>query len=151
MAFWQNQPALTCLGSTTISALVGYLLLRPFRREQLARRLPLFLVTGGTFFFIAVLELPETAPYLFEQCLGHSLNEMVIRRLGNGVTMGENWLTLWGESVAAAFRYVIIASMIWAIVNLFRRDAVRTNILTLVLSLGWAWVYLWASLARLPL
>jgi hypothetical protein len=150
MFSWHNQLALICLGSAALSALIAYFLLRPFRSKQFVGRLPLFLVTGGAFLFVAVVTLPETTPRLFERCLGHSLNDIVIRRLSGGVTMSENWLTFWGESVGTAFRYMILASVIWAIVNLLRRDAVRSNLLALGLSFGWALIYVWASLARFP-
>jgi hypothetical protein len=150
MASLHNQLVSICLGSATFSGLIAYLLFRPFRWRQFVGHLPLFLVSGGALLFIAVATLPEATPHLSARFLGHSLNDMVTQRLSGGVTMTENWVTFWGESVVTAFRYVILASAIWAIANLFRRDAVWSNVLTLMLSLGWAFIYLWASVARFP-
>ena len=142
---------LICLGSAALSGIIAYFLLRPFSWKQFVGRLPLFLVTGGGFLFVAVITLPEATPGLFERYLGHSLNDMVTRRLSGGAIMSENWPTFWGESVGTVFHYMIVASVIWAILNLFRRDAVRSNILTVILSCGWFFIYLWASMARVPL
>jgi hypothetical protein len=150
MPYWHNQTALICLGSLAISALIAYVLLRPFNRKQLVTRLPLFLVTGGGFLFGAVVTLPEASPHVFERILGHSLNDMVTQRLSGGVIESENWLTFWGDSVGTAFDFTILASALWAIVNLFRRTAIWSNVLTLVVSLAWACFYVWASLARFP-
>jgi hypothetical protein len=55
--------------------------------------------------------------------------------------MEEDWFTYWGASVGTVFRYVILVSAGWAIVNLFRRDATWSNVLTLVVSFGWAYLY----------
>lgn len=151
MTFWHNKPALICLGSAALSTLIAYLLLRPFGRQQLLGRLPLFLVTGGAFLFVAVATLPEAAPHFFERILEHSLSDMVTRQLSEGVIMSEDWLTFWGESVGTAFHFIIITSALWAIVNLFRRTATWSNVLTLVMSFGWGCIYVWATMARVPL
>ena len=150
MSFLNDHPALICLGSAAISAVIAYLLLRPFRRQQLVRRLPLFLVTGGAFLFGAVITLPEAWPRTFERFLGHSVSDMVTRQLSTGVIMGENWLTVWGKSVGTAFHFTILASALWAIVNLFRKTAIWSNALTLMMSLSWACLYVWQPAARFP-
>jgi len=150
MSSWPNEAALICLGSVAISALIAYVLLRPFSRQQLVTRLPLFLVTGGGFLFGALVTLPEASPHIFERILGHSLNDMVTRRLSGGIIFGENWLTFWGESVETVFYFAILASALWAIVNLFRRTAIWSNVLTVAVSVAWAWFYVWASAARFP-
>jgi hypothetical protein len=150
MASWHNQYELICLGSAAISTLIAYLLLRPFKRQQLVGRLPLFLVTGGAVLFFAVVNLPEATPHFFERLLGHSLSDMVTRQLSGGVTMSEDWLTFWGESVGTAFHFIILVSVLWAIVNLLRRTAVWSNVITLMMSFGWYCIYVWASVARFP-
>jgi hypothetical protein len=150
MAFWHNLPGLICLGATAFSAAIAYWLFRPFRWQQFVARMPLFIVTGGAFLFVAIVDLPDAAPHLFERYLGHSINAMVTQRLSGGTIMTENWLTFWGESVGTIFDCAILASAIWAIVNLFRGHAVRSNVLTLALSFGWVCVYVWASFARFP-
>jgi hypothetical protein len=93
MASWHNQSALICLGSAVFATLIAYFLLRPFGRQQLVGRLPLFLVTGGAFLFVGVVTLPEAMPHLFERFLGHPLSDMVIRQSSGGITMGEDWFT----------------------------------------------------------
>ena len=123
MAFWHNQSALICLGSAVLSMVIAYLLLRPCRRQHFLGRLPLFLVTGSAFLFVAIATLPEAAPHFFERFLGHSLSDTVVRQLSGGVTVSENWLTFWGESVGTVFRLVILVSFLWAIVNLGPKDS----------------------------
>jgi hypothetical protein len=110
----------------------------------------LFIVTGGGFLFIGVSDLPEATPRLFEHYLGHSLNAMVSQQLSGGGTMSENWLLFWGESCGTVFDYAVLASSIFAIVNLVRRHAIWSNVLALILSFGWACIYVWASIARFP-
>jgi len=70
--------------SVAISALITYTLLRPLSRQQLVTRLPLFLVDGGGFLFGAVVTLPEASPHIVERILGHSLDDIVTRRLSSG-------------------------------------------------------------------
>ena len=45
---------------------------------------------------------------------------------------------------------MILGSAIWAIANLIRRDSLLSNVLTLLLGVGWFFVYVWASLAHFP-
>ena len=150
MSFWSDHPELICLGSAAISISIAFLLLRPFKQQQLVRRLPLFLVTGGAFLFGAVITLPEVWPHIFERFLGHSLSDMVTRQLSAGVIMSEEWITFWGESVGIVFDLTILASAIWAVVNLFRKTAIWSNVLTLMVSRGWACLYVGQSAVRSP-
>ena len=94
---------------------------------------------------MAVGNLPEAMPRLFERYLGHSLDAVVAQQLSGGGTLTENWLTSWGESIATIFDYIVLASVIWAIANLLRRHAVWSNALTLVLGLGWVCILIWAT------
>jgi len=125
-------------------------LLRPFGRQQFLNRLPLFLVTGVAFLFITVIALPGAVPRLFEHYLGHSITRLIVRQLSGDQPMLESWFTYWRASVEAGFRYVTFASAIWAMVNLVRKEAVRPNIVTILVSFGWLCFFVWTPLGYFP-
>ena len=150
MAQWYNLPRLVVSVAVALSGLIAYFLFRPFEKRQLVGRMPLFLATGGALLWIATVDLPEAWPRLFVFVLGHSLNELVTHRSSDGTVMTENWLTYWGESVGTAFYFSLLVAVVWAITNLLRRYAIRTNVITLVVVFGWACVFVWATLARFP-
>jgi hypothetical protein len=145
MAFWRDNPGLICLVSVALFWVFAWLILRPFGWRRFLGRCPLLVVTAGAFLSIAATELPEASQRLFEQYLGHSINEMVYWQMSGGITTGENWIALWAQECWVVFRYMILGSAIWAIANLVRRDAVLSNVLTLVLSAGWFFLYVWAQ------
>jgi len=150
MDLWRDHPAWFCSLFATLSALVGYLLLRPVSWRRFLGRFPLFLVTGGAFLYVALLNLPAALQRLFEWRLGHSIYEIVYKQLSSGTVFGDLWVNRWEGNVGRVFKYTILVSAVWAIINLLRRQAVWSSVLTLVLTLGWACVILWATVAFLP-
>jgi hypothetical protein len=151
MAAWRDNPALIGLTSVTLFWVSAWLILRPFGWRRFLGRCPLLVVTAGTFLSIAATELPEALQRPFERYLGHPINDMVYWHLSGDITTGENWIALWGEECWVVFRYMILGSAIWAIANLVRREAVWSNVLALISSAAWFFLYVWASMARIPL
>ena len=96
---------------------------------------------------MAASEFPVAFQKSFERYLGHSIYDMV----SAGASMEESWVLLWGERCGTIFDFMIIGSVIWANVNLIRRNSVGSNVLTLLFSVAWFFVYVWASMALFPL
>jgi hypothetical protein len=143
--FWRAQFAsLICLVSITLSLAVGYFVFRPLSWRQFLDRYPLFLVTGGAFLMMAIGDLPDAVPRLFEGALGHPIYQMVYEQEGSGITYGELWINRWEERAGAVFRYLLLVAAVWAIVNLSRKHALRANALALVVLFGWVCALLWA-------
>ena len=94
---------------------------------------------------MALADLPEALQSLFERYLGHSIYEMVYERQSSGTIFGELWTNRWWERVASVFDFVILLSAVWAIVNLSRRHAVRSNVIALLLIFGWICLIVWAT------
>ena len=147
MTSWLENARLVCVVSVIVFGAITWLVLRPFGWRRFLGRCPLLIVTAGAFFFIAAAELPAAFPMPFQWYLGHSINEMV----SADAHTEESWILFWGERCGTVFDYMIFGSAIWAIANLIRRDSPHWNVLTLILSVGWFCVYLWASMARIPL
>jgi hypothetical protein len=143
--FWRAHPGLPCSGLAAISIAIGYFLFRPPNWRRFLERSPLFLVTGGAFFLMALASLPEAQQKLFEWYLGHSIYEMVYEHQSSGTVFGELWTNWWWGWVGGLFDGTILASAVWAIVNLSRQYAVRLNVLALVLTFGWVCLIVWAS------
>ena len=146
MAIWLDNADLVCLVSVVMFGAIAWLVLRPFGWRRFLGRCPLLIVTAGAFLFIAATELPDAFQKPSQWFLGHSIHSMV----SVNAHMTETWTILWGEWCGTVFRYMILGSAIWAIANLLRRDSPVSNVLTLLLSLGWFFLYVWASVARFP-
>jgi hypothetical protein len=134
-----------CGGSLALSIVLGYFVFRPFGWQHLLDRLSLFLVTGGALLTIAIGDLPDALPGTFERYLGHSLYQMVYRQEGPGSTFGELWINSWQDGTATLFECLVLAAVLLAIVNLFRRRAVRVNTIALCVAFGWVCLVLWAA------
>jgi hypothetical protein len=142
--FWRHA-GFFCSVLAALSIVVGYFLFRPLSLRQFLGRFPLFLVTGGVFFLMALANLPEALQKLFERYLGHSIYEMVYQHQSSGTVFGQLWTNWWWERVGAVFDFLIFVSAVWAIVNLARRHAMRSNVLALLLVFGWIWCIVWAT------
>jgi hypothetical protein len=147
--FWRDHPAFPCLLSGTLSIAIGCFLFRPLGLRQLLGRCPLFLVTGGALMLITFANLPEALQSVFERYLGHSIYEMVYEQQSSGTIFGELWTNRWSERLGTFLECMILASAVWAIVNLSRKDAVRSNQLALLVVFGWVCLILWASSAMI--
>ena len=104
------------------------------------------MVSGGAFLLMAISNLPEALPKPFEWYLGHSIYKMVYEHQSSGTVFGELWTNRWWERVSAVFDSMILVSVVWAIVNLARRRAVRSNAVALLVVFGWVSLIIWASL-----
>jgi hypothetical protein len=142
--FWRSA-GFFCSVLAALSIVIGYFLFRPLSLRQFVGRCPLFLVTGGSFFLAALADLPEALQKLFERYLGHSIYAMVYEQQSSGTVFGQLWTNWWWERVATVFDFVILLSAVWAIVNLSRRHAVRSNVLALLLIFGWTCLIVWAA------
>jgi hypothetical protein len=151
--FWREHPALSCSGLAATSIAIGYFVFRPFNWRRFLERCPLFLVTGGALFFMALANLPEALQKPFEWYLGHSIFEMVYEHQSSGTVFGELWTNRWWGWVGTLFDATILVGAIWAVVNLSREYAVkspsavamRSNVLALLLIFGWVCLIVWAS------
>jgi len=94
---------------------------------------------------MAIAQLPEALHKPFEWYLGHSIREMVYEHQRSGTNFGELWINRWQDYVADVFDCMILLSVIWAVVNLGRRRAERTNVAALLVTFGWLMLILWAS------
>lgn len=146
MTAWRDSPGIFCVVSLLLFAAIAWLLLRPLGARRLLGRTPFLILTAGVLLFVAAIEIPEALRTPFEHFLGHSIHGMV--RVSN--TEEENWDLLWGERCGTVFDYMILGSVILAIVNLFRRNAVWLNVSALFLSVGWLFLFIWSTFARLP-
>jgi len=146
LATWLDNELLVCVVSVVVSGVISWLVLRPFGWRRFLGRCPVLIVTAGAFIFIAASELPAAFPKPFQWYLGHSIHEMV----SVDAHTTESWDLFWAEWCGTVFDYLILGSAIWAIANLIRRDSLLSNVLTLLLGVGWFFVYVWASLARFP-
>jgi hypothetical protein len=146
MATWLDNARLVYVVSVVVFGVITWLVLRPFGWRRFVGRFPILIVTAGAFFFIAASELPAAFPKPFQWYLGHSIYEMV----SVDAHTTESWALLWGGRCGTVFDYLIIGSAIWAIANLIRRDSPLSNVLTLLLGVGWFFLYVWASVARFP-
>jgi hypothetical protein len=147
--FSRPQAALFCSVLAALSIVIGYLLFRPLSWRQFLGRSPLFLATGVPLFLMALYYLPEALQTLFERYLGHSIYEMVYEHQSSGTVFGELWTDRWWGHVATVLDFAIILSAVWAIVNLSRRHAVRSNALALLLIFGWICLIVWATTNRI--
>ena len=143
--FSRHPAGLFCSVLTALSIAIGYFLFRPLNWRQFLDRCPLFLVTGGVLFLMAVADLPEALQKLFERYLGHSIYEMVYEHQSSGTVFGELWTNRWWGRVATVGDSAILLSAVWAIVNLSRRHAVRLNVLALLLIFGWICLIVWGT------
>ena len=146
MTSWLDNARLVCVVSVVVFGAITWLVLRPFGWRRFLGRCPLLIVTAGAFLFIAATQLPAVLQKPFEWYLGHSTHEMV----SVNAHTTERWTIFWGERCGTVFDYMILGSAIWAIVNLIRRDSPLSNVLSLLLSVGWFFLYVWASMARFP-
>jgi hypothetical protein len=147
--FWRDHPAFPCSVLGTLSIAIGYILFRPLSWHRVLGHSPLFLVTGGAFILGALADLPEALQKVFEWYLGHSIYEMVYEHQSSGTVFGKLWTNRWWERLGIVFHCMILVSAVWAIVNLSRRDAVRSNVLTLLLVFGWGCLIVWATAMRI--
>jgi hypothetical protein len=143
MATWLDNAGLVCFVSVVVFGAIAWLVLQPFGWRRFLGRCPLLIVTAGAFFFIAATEFPAAFPRPFQWYIGHSILEMV----SVDAHTKEIWILLWGERCGTVFDYMILGSAIWAITNLIRRDFPLSNVLTLLLSVGWFFFYGWAIVA----
>ena len=108
-------------------------------------RCPVLIVTAGAFLFIAVTP-PVAFPKPFQWYLGHSINEMV----SVDAHTNESWALLWGRAVWDSVRLFDLGQRHWAVLNAIWRDSPLSNMLTLLLGVGWFFLNVWASVARFP-
>jgi hypothetical protein len=146
MTTWLDSARLICLVSALGFGIIIWLVLRPFSWRRFLGRCPVLIVTAGAFLFIAASELPAAFPIPFQWYLGHPIYEMV----SVDAHTTESWALLWGERCGTVFHDLIFGSAIWAIANLIRRESPLSNVLTLLLGVGWFFLYVWASVARFP-
>ena len=144
MDAWLDNARLVCVASGVVFGAITWLVLRPFGWRRFLGRCPVLIVTAGAFLFIAASELPAAFPKPFQRYLGHSIYEMV----SVDAHTTESWALLWGVRCGTVLDYLILASAIWAIANLIRRDSPLSNVLTLLLSGGWFFLYVWASVRK---
>ena len=125
-----------------ISVIAAYFLFRRNPRERLVSRGPTFVVLFLMFFYIGVTELPFAVPGVFDSVLGHSV--YVVRDDGTW------WLVRWLEPIRTGYFYVLLAGMIWAVVNLARRRAWKANAACVALgALVWL-AHIWLSVTCFP-
>ena len=160
MVFFEREhPGLFCIAFAVLSLAFSFFLFRPFGWRQFFNRCPLFLATGGPLFLRAVSALPASLPKLFEWYLGHSIHEMVYEHERSGTVFGELWINRWQGYVGDVFACMILLGVSWAVVNLGRpyalrsdegvnlsqRYATRSNKIALLLFFSWGCLSLWAS------
>jgi hypothetical protein len=143
--FWRDHPGLPCTVLAALSIAIGYFLFRPLNWRRFLERGPLFLVTGGPLFLMALANLPEALQKPFEWYLGHSIFEMVYEHQSSGTVFGELWTNWWWGWVGTLFDGAVLVGAIWAIVNLSRQYAVRSNVIALLLTFAWVCLLVWAS------
>jgi hypothetical protein len=146
MATWLDNAGLVCLVSVVLFGAIAWLVLRPFGWRRFLSRCPLLIVTAGAFFFIAATELPAAFQWPFQWYLGHAIYGMV----SVDAHTTESWILLWAERCRTVFNCLTLGSAIWAIANLVRRASPLWNVFALLLSVGWFFFYVWASVARFP-
>jgi len=146
MATWLDNARLVCVASAAVFGAITWLILRPFGWRRFVGRCPVLIVTAGAFLIIAASELPVAFPKPFQWYLGHSIHEMV----SVDAYTTESWALFWGERCGTVFDYMILGSAILAISNLIRRNSPLSNVLSLLLGVGWFLFYMWASVARFP-
>jgi hypothetical protein len=139
MKSWLDNAGLVCFVSVVAFCGIAWLVLRPFGWRRFLGRCPLLIVTAGAFFFIAAAELPAAFPGLFQKYLGHSIHGMVNPDAYTRIS----WIFLWGGRCVAVFACMILGSAVWAIANLIRKDSPLSNALTLILIVGWFYLYVW--------
>jgi hypothetical protein len=143
---WLDNAGQVCLVSFIVFCVIAWLILRPLGWRRFFGRCPLLIVSAGAFFFIAVAELPAAFPTQFRWYLGHSVHDMV----RTDANTSERWTIFWGERCGTVFHYMIVGSIIWAIINLIRGDSPVSNAFAFMLSVGWLYLYLFAIASRLP-
>ena len=94
---------------------------------------------------MAIGDLPQAFPGLFEKYLGHSMYQMVYRQEDSGITFGELWINRWQDRTATGLQFLIFAAVVWAIVNVSRKHAPRANAFALLLIVGWICLIVWAT------
>jgi hypothetical protein len=123
------QESLFSFGLMGISVVAAYFLFRKNPRESLVSRGPLFLVCFLIFFYIGFARLPLALPGLFERLLGHSVwvEFMPPARMNVTQVGGTWWLVRWFDPVRTSYFYVVLGGMVWAVFNLARRRALKSN------------------------
>jgi hypothetical protein len=135
-----------------ISVGAAYFLFRKNPRESLLSRGPLFIVCFLVFFYIGFTELPLALPGMFERLLGHSVRAYYIPPVKMNVPQegGTWWLVGWVEPLRTGYFYVVLGGMLWAVFNLVRRRAWKTNALSVVGgALVWS-AHIYFSMACYP-
>jgi hypothetical protein len=130
-----------------ISVLAAYFLFRKNPRESLASRGPLFIVCFLVFLYIGFAHLPLALPGMFERLLGHSVwvDYMPPARMNITQEGGTWWLVRWLDPVRTGYFYLVLGGMVWAVSNLVRRRAWKSNAICVVVGL-----LVWSAQIYLP-
>ena len=146
------QESLFSFGSMGISAVAAYFLFRKNPRESLVSRGPLFIVCFLVSFYSGFAQLPLALPGVFERLLGHSVwvEFMPPARMDVTQVGGTWWLVRWFDPVRTGYFYVVLGGMVWAVFNLARRRALKSNTISVVVGvLSWS-AHIYLSMVCFP-
>jgi hypothetical protein len=135
-----------------VSTAAAYFLFHKNPRESLLSRGPLFIICFLIFFYLGFAQLPLALPGMFGRLLGHSVWVDYVPPVRVNVPQegGTWWLVRWFDPVRTAYFYVVLGGMAWAVLNLLRRRAWKSNALCIVVgALVWS-VHIYLSIACFP-
>ncbi len=102
-------------------------------RDTVVPRAPLFIVCFLLFFYLGIVNLPLALPGVFERVLGHSVwgNYVPPPKLNITQVGGTWWVVRWRDPVQAAYFWVFLSGILWAILNIVQRRARKLNVFCL--------------------
>ncbi|HSZ15687.1 MAG TPA: hypothetical protein VK764_01215 [Terracidiphilus sp.] len=133
MDIWQSLFSFITIGIAIIAA---YFIFRN-GRKTIAPRAPLFIVCFLLFFYVGLVNLPLALPSVFQHVLGHSVwaNYMPPPKL-NITQVGGTWLVIrWRDPIQTAYFWVLLAGILWALLNIVQRRARKLNVFCLCLGI----------------
>jgi hypothetical protein len=131
-------PLVAVIAASGITVFLLILVFRPSRSETVVDRFPFLLGLVSLFIFFSVGELPFLFPGVFGTLLGHSIYQ-------HDPVLNGTWIEdYWTKYLIILWTVSILFAMPWSIVNLFRRRAVKFNVLALMSCVLWVFVFILA-------